>query len=346
MKYFLWPLLALCLHISAAHAQENHCVSEKLVNSCHAWFGANVGHYKEAGKTMRERIEHFEQRVGRKVDIAHTYHGIGDNQLSGDDYYFISRYGTILFTNWKPAARWSDAAGDNPAVNATIDQMARSIKKAAPKKIFLTLYHEPEDQVEGGTSCPSYNRKKEKAGEPADYRAMWKNIRIRFNALNVDNVVWVMNYMGYERWNCMVNDLWPGNELVDWIVWDPYTHASKPWPESPMNLYQFLSENSTPEHDYLSKPWGLGEFGVWGKDEAFVASQYEAIYKGLTEGLMPRLKMYVVFDNRDSRVGKDHSGNPSSQRQAAFNRIANHPRFLPEKADSSSSTQSKQGSWQ
>ena len=51
---------------------------------------------------------------------------------------------------------------------------------------------------------------------------MWHNVRARFDALGVTNVVWVMNYMGWKDWNCVVKDLWPGNDYVDWVMWDPY----------------------------------------------------------------------------------------------------------------------------
>lgn len=318
-------LILLALLIPAAQA-EDICVDDKLVNHCRMWFGANAGQYTEAGTGTRNQIVHFEKRIGRQVDIVHTYHGIGDNALSEEEYYFIQRPGTILFTNWKPAARWSDAAGSNNAVNATIDQMANSIKKAAPRKIFLTIHHEPEDQVEGDTSCTSYSNK-EKAGVPSDYRAMWRNIRQRFEALGVDNVVWVMNYMGYERWQCLVNDMWPGNELVDWIMWNSYATPRSPWPDAPLRLYDFLSANSTTEHDYLSKPWGLGEFGAWAKSRNFVLQQFDAMYQTLENtDIMPRLRLYVVFDNRDSRVGYT-DGKPDLAKQVAFNRIANHSRF-------------------
>lgn len=329
-----YPLLLLCLltlFAPVALAQDK-CVDDKLVNHCRMWFGANVGQYKEAEKGTRNQIAHFEKRIGRQVDIVHTYHGIGDNALTEDEYYFIRRPDTILFTNWKPAARWKDAAGGNEAVNATIDQMARSIQNAAPQKIFLTIYHEPEDQVEGGTSCASYSNK-EKAGVPSDYRAMWRNIRSRFDALGVDNVVWVMNYMGYERWQCLVNDMWPGNELVDWIMWNSYANKQTTWPDAPLRLYDFLTANSTPEHDYLSKPWGLGEFGAWNKDVAFVLEQFEAMRRTLEdEAVMPRLRAYVVFDNRDSRVGYTN-GKPDPAKQAAFNRVANHKRFMRDSID-------------
>ncbi|MCH2547070.1 MAG: hypothetical protein MK052_05640 [Alphaproteobacteria bacterium] len=317
-------MLSFLISFSPAHAQET-CIDDKLVNHCRVWFGANANKYPAVARGMRNQIEHFESRLGRRVDIAHTYHGVGSNQLSEDDIYFITRSDTLLMTNWKPAARWSDANGSNDAVNATIDEMAQSIKSVAPHKIFLTIYHEPEDQVEDGTSCKSYSDKP-KAGTPKDYRAMWQNIRNRFDALGVDNVVWTMNYMGYERWHCMVNDLWPGNDLVDWLTWNSYANKRLDWPASPMRLYNFFTENSNAEHDYLSKPWGLVEFGAIGGEEHML-KQFDAMYDAIDQDVMPRLKMYIVFDNGDARIGYTKAGRPVPEAQEHFNRFANHPRF-------------------
>lgn len=317
-------LLLLLFSFPAGAEQAKSCFDALYVNHCRLSFGAAANHYKAYGKGAKNQIIGFEKRIGRRMDVAHTYHAIGVNSLTEDDYALID-HGLILMANWKPAERWADAAGGNASINAGIDEMARSIAKAAPTPIMLAIYHEPEDQVEGGTSCPSYSNKP-KAGTPADYRAMWKNVRDRFDALGVKNVVWVMNYMGYDRWNCMVNDLWPGNELVDWVMWDSYAHPQLPWPDSPMRMYDFLSQNSTPEHDYLSKPWGLNEFGVWGEQD-YVHAQYANMRKALDENAMPRLNMYVFFDVGDSKAGFTKEGAPAPEEQADFNRFANHPRF-------------------
>ena len=88
---------------------------------------------------------------------------------------------------------------------------------------MLTIYHEPEGNISAGgsPSCPTQSFKGS-SGSTADYVNMWHHIRDRFDALGVDNVVWVMNYMGYVTWHCVTKDMWPGNDYVDWVMWDPY----------------------------------------------------------------------------------------------------------------------------
>ena len=95
---------------------------------------------------------------------------------------------------------------------------------------------------------------------------MWRNVRARFDALGVENVVWVMNYMGYPTWDCVVEDLWPGNDYVDWVMWNPYPRNTS-WTLRIGHFYDLLTAKSDAEHDFLSKPWGLGEFGYQGTNQ-------------------------------------------------------------------------------
>ena len=102
--------------------------------------------------------------------------------------------------------------------------MAASIKALGTTKIMLTLYHEPESDISpgGAPSCPTLTLNGT-SGSTADYVNMWHNVRERFDALGVTNVVWVMNYIGLRRrGTASTKDLWPGNDYVDWVMWDPY----------------------------------------------------------------------------------------------------------------------------
>ena len=77
--------------------------------------------------------------------------------------------------------------------------------------MFLTIWHEPEDQVGGAGSA-----------RPADYAAMYRYVVTELRSLGVTNAVFVMNYMGFNGWSNMVDALYPGNDVVDWIAYDPY----------------------------------------------------------------------------------------------------------------------------
>ena len=304
-------------------------VTAKLVNPCRPWLGAVADHYPGAS-TWREQYEAHEARIGRPVDVVHGYHGPGKVTLSAHERHVVAR-GSILYLNWKPSAVWADATGGNATVEAQITTMANQIKGLGPVKMMLALSGEPERYTTPGTSaCPGL---KGTAGSPADYRAMWAHVQDRFNALGVTNVVWVMNYLGYVGWDCLFPELWPGNDRVDWVMWDPYVGPGRRWDSEIGYFYNAMEARSDAAHAFTSKPWGLAEYGYWygtdGQTKAY--RMYDEARAALEANRFPRLKLYEVYDTIsngvDIRVGYDHFGVPDPAEQAAYNVFANHPIF-------------------
>lgn len=229
-------------------------VSTILVNSCRPWMGGTAANYPQAKSDTTSQLLFSEQRLGRQMDIQHTYHSVGDNTLSATDRYFATRANTMLFTNWKPTASWGNLTGQN----AAIDSMAASIKSISPNRIFLTLNHEPENDVSpgGDPNCPSVTYKGT-SGSVADYRAMWRHVRERFAADGVNNVVWVMDYMNWPPWDCLIPDLWPGNDLVDWVTFNGYQLSGNGTFTSAVgHIYNLLQSRTDATHAFTSKPWG------------------------------------------------------------------------------------------
>lgn len=276
-------------------------VDQKLVNPCRPWLGAFANSYPGVTGWRNDILDH-ESRIGRQLDIVHNYHAPGTAPpLSADEKYFINRGHTILLVNWKPALPWSDGDGSNATVNAQIDQAADSIKSVAPKKIMLTIYHEPEPDVTGGASgCTTSTYKTDaKGGTPAEYRAMWQNVRSRFDAKGATNVIWVMNYMGFSRWDCLIDDMWPGNYLVDWVMYDPYAaNNTETWDSTVGRFYNVLTSKTTSVTNYTSKPWGLAEFGIGpNADQQHTYDYYADAKTALETNKYSRLKAYVAFDH-------------------------------------------------
>jgi beta-mannanase len=318
--------------IKAVTASATACtISDKLVNSCRPWMEGTSNGYPQVASDKKSQVLYLEQRMGRQLDVVHTYHSAGTYTLSADDLYFINRPNTILEADWMITNTWSEAGGSNATINADIDELAKSIIAVSPQKVMISIYHEPESGVTGGASgCSStVYMSTAKAGTPAQYKAMWQNIRNRFNNLKVTNVVWVVNYMGYSGFNCMVNDLYPGDDLVDWIVWDPYAdNDSSIWPtDNALHLYTFLTDNSNSSHDYLSKTWGLAEAGACGSTAAFAHQQYVNMKSTVDNNTMPRMKMWAIFDEYgtyDHRVDyncQTHDIDATAQKD--FNSFAN-----------------------
>ncbi len=314
--------------VQPARAADPVCtVSAKLVNSCRPWVGAESGGYVSGG--FRAMMLEHEARIGRQLDIVHEYLGV-NAVLPSDVVTLARRPGTIALVNWRVANRWRDGDGRSATLNLQIDAMANSIKALGSTKIMLTLHHEPENDISPGgePSCPTTTFVGS-SGATADYVNMWHNVRARFNALGVSNVVWVMNYMGWKAWNCVVKPLWPGNEYVDWVMWDPYPKTAT-WTAFVNLFYNFMLANSDATHDFLSKPWGLAEFGYVGSSQTAAYAMYDEARRNLQNGVYPRIKAYVVWDNHtssshDDRVGYSETGVKDATEQAHYNAFVNDP---------------------
>jgi hypothetical protein len=310
-------------------------VSPVLVNPCRPWLGAASNRYPDVGSGVRAQMEAHERRIGRQVDIVHSYHPPGSVPLSDDERYFIERPDTMAFINWKPASVWADAAGGNDRVDALIDRAADNIASVAPAKIFLTIHHEAENDVSAG-ACASRWSEGGGAGSPEDYRAMWRNVRERFDARGVDNVVWVMDYMNYPPWDCLVPELYPGNDLVDWVMFNGYGGPRSPdFVGNVQRFYDLLTATSDADHDYLSKPWGIVEWNVRNASAEQGVAYYEQAQAALAANLFPRLHAYMIFDSvgpegNENRVSYTYDGAMDQRKQNAYNAFANDPRLTGE----------------
>lgn len=309
-----------------------------LYNPCRPLVGAAAGGYNMVGSDQASQFAFADKRLNdpsvltspskavtlkTTLDVYHTYHTVGNNNLNSFEVNTI-KSNTLLATNYKPSDNWSDAAGGNASVNANIKAFADKIKAAGPHKVLLSIYHEPEDNIKSDPNCPN-TAYKGSSGTPADYVAMWHNVRKIFDQEGVTNVVWSMNYMGYSKWNCNVASLWPGNSYVDWVTWDNYGSGNgTSFVSSVKDFYNYLSSTSNSTHNYTSKVWGLNEFGYHaaGSTQAGAINYWNDAEASIKNNTFPKLKLYNVFDtsvNGTSQVGMDFSGKPSTDEQAAYN---------------------------
>ena len=364
--YALWAVAVS--HPEQGKTSAMDCTpSATLVNPCRPWVGAASGGYTQAASGIISQLSFLNQRLNdpnvltdlslsptitHKIDIAHIYKNQGDNLLSsGDRTLLANSTFPYVMINWKPMPvgfTWKDACGiDDPNTgcvdNTTVDDYIRAGADAlrdVNKKVFLTPFHEPENDVSEG-NCTT-NAAGANMGSPAQYVAMWTNIQKIFKQEYAatgtqSNVVWVMNFMGFDKWNCLIPLLWPGNNSnneVDWIVWDSYGSAGSGYTSSIDNMYNFLKDPNHKDatHDYLSEAWGLNEFG-YGSSSSTTANeagseQYWIDALGtITGDKYPLLKMYNVFDTNangaHSQVGMSIDGGVSVIKQNSYNAFAN-----------------------
>ena len=204
---------------------------------------------------------------------------------------------------------WTDVA--NGVYDTEIAAAAAGIK-TYPHKVMLCIYHEPEDNVNGSGNTR------------AAYRAMWQHVVEEFAAADVDNVVWFLQYGGaanhaVDAAGSGFTDLYPGNDYVDWIGFDPYTHSpSRNTLDELVNWTSGGPGGGYPgfytimNSAYPTKPMLLGEFGAGNvgcqgnaatagaqftdSEGAAVAAQWQADL-GVTN---TALKMFIYWNGRAS----------------------------------------------
>ncbi|MEK8143557.1 glycosyl hydrolase [Streptomyces sp. M10(2022)] len=131
-----------------------------------------------------------------------------------------------------------------------IDPQARRIK-AYGKRVFFSFDQEVDARVGD-------------AGTPQEYVAAYRHIHDRFEQLGVDNVVWVWTVSGYLKAGELFEQLYPGDEYVDWIGMDQYNyftcHRTTDWKE--------FDRSQRPTYDWLranisaAKPVMFAEFAT------------------------------------------------------------------------------------
>ncbi|MBI5089120.1 MAG: hypothetical protein HZB15_09765 [Actinobacteria bacterium] len=296
-------------------------ISELLVPSCGAWFGASTpssdGRYDyEVG------LDEYLDVVSTTPDILHFYHTNAATFPTASELAMSERDGeqvSLLFYNWKPSTSltWREIADGGADDN--IEVVARGLSRY-PGRLFLTIHHEPEnDQGSVGSGRT-----------PADYVDMYRHVVTRLRDLGVTNAVFVMNYMGFEKWGPVADDFYPGDDVVDWIAYDPYAFAGQPTFAAMLNqasgdwpgFYEWAVGRAP------GKPIMLGE---WGFDLTTQPNSAKAL-DGAVDALQtrfPMVKALVYWNDRTDEWNfrLDQGLALSDDYAAAFARLAADPYF-------------------
>jgi hypothetical protein len=271
-------------------------VDRRLVPSCGLLWGVAPGAYTDLPASRA--LKRFESTTGRPADILHSYHRGDEVFPTADEIAAVHQpRKRILFANWKVAwgTTWADVADGGQ--DARIDRLAARLR-AFPDTMFLTLHHEPENDVKPGGGGMTAK----------DYAAMFRYTVRRLRADGVRNVVFVMVYMAYEPW-CVqpwFQDLWPGDDVVDWVGMDPYLFA-KPGGYGHGDFAYLVNRTSNPvewpgfytwvTREHGNKPlmvaeWGVYEYHADPKQKAWI---YSTVAKQI--GDFPAIKALVYFDS-------------------------------------------------
>ena len=305
-----------------AQTRQRACgVSELLVPSCGVWFGASTPS-RNGGFDYVKGLAEYEAVAQNTPDILHFYKTGAQKFPTSEEVAMSERSGrqrSLLLYNWKPSksVTWRQIADGR--VDGDIAFVASNLKKY-PRKLFLTIYHEPEDNVKPAAGSGM---------TPKDYADMYRHVVDVLRANGVDNVVYVWNVMGYEGWEKYLDGLYPGNGYVDWIGYDPYaqrnTHknledlVNRPRPDLGWPGFYKWADAKAP-----GKPMMWAEWGVDLKSNSNPASVL-AGDAAATLNKYPSLKALVFWNDIDNNWNvriDDHAG-----LGAAFRKLAAQPIF-------------------
>jgi hypothetical protein len=317
---------------TASAASQPACtVDAKLVPSCGVLWGAAAGGFSNAPRD--EALKTFEAKSGRTAAIFHTYHK-GDEQFPTAAEIAMTNdpaHPRTLMLNWKVGygSTWAKVAAG--AQDARIDREAAYLKTHFTKPFFLVLHHEPENNV---------NPSKKSGMTAKDFAAMYRHTILRLRAQGVTNAVSTIAYMNYEKWNDSPwwFDLYPGDDVVDWIGVDSYLNAQPGGYHNGdfTNLMNRTTGKSkfpgfytwaTTQHP--TKPIVAAEWGVYDSSAKVLGKNKADVYNTVLTDLdsMPAIKGIVYFETAKDQSGHDIRMDDTAEALTGFKKVAADPRF-------------------
>ncbi len=272
-------------------------VTEKLIPSCGAWWG--IAPEVFTGRSPAVALERAERRMGRKAAILHVYHR-GEQLFPTREERELART-RLLLINWKPSLTWSWADIAAGRLDRRIDRLAAHVKRVFRDRFFLTIHHEPENDV----------RERPGSGRTArDYAAMYRHVVTRLRERGVTNAVTVMTYMGAPNWASKrwFGELYPGDDVVDWVALDPYADGR-------VRDFAGLVDKTRPDHPdwpgfykwmqarFPGKPIMVAEWGVFERRRD--PHRKESLFTSAARQIhdYPQIKALIYFDSPSAPRG-------------------------------------------
>jgi beta-mannanase len=301
-----------------------------LVPTCGVLWGAAAGGFTDTPRD--QALKSWETLTGRTATIYHTYHK-GDEMFPTTSEIAMTKDPAkprVLLLNWKVAynTTWAKVAAGGQ--DARIDKWAAYVKKNyGTQKFFLALHHEPENDVNATAGSGMTGK---------DYAAMYRYVITRLRADGVTNMVNVLAYMGNEKWMAQSwwKDLYPGDDVVDWIGLDSYVSVEKGYyhygdmgdilDRQPtgggLGWYDYMVKNH-PTKPIMVAEWGMYHRVKYPTDKA---PAFTTVIPELTAH--PAVKAVVYFDTAaDDEGDRNIAVNSTASSLAAFKKVAADPMF-------------------
>lgn len=272
-------------------------VSADLVPACGLWWG--VAPSELTGVPRREALRQFESDVGRPVDVYHAYHRDAALFPTAEEVSLARdpQARRLLLLNWKPSTTASWRAVADGAVDDRLDALARHITATFPERFFLTIWHEPENDVVPAPGSGMTAR---------DYADMYRHVVTGLRERGVTNAVTVMTYMGSPEWGVApwFPELYPGDDVVDWIGVDPYIYAV---PRGNIDGgFRDIVDRKGPgwpgfytwaQSTFPDKPIMVGEWGVFHSEERPERKAW--VFRTVSRDIhrFPAIKALIYYDS-------------------------------------------------
>ncbi|WP_020545200.1 glycoside hydrolase family 26 protein [Nonomuraea coxensis] len=298
----------------------------RLIPSCGAWWGLAPEIF--TGVPVEQALRGAEDRMGAAADVLHVYHRGGEVFPTQAEIRLARDPARprLLMINWKPSLdhTWAEVARGR--IDRRIDRLAAHLRRTFPERFFLTLHHEPENDVDVAPGSGM---------GAADYAAMYRHVVLRLRERGVRNAVFVMTYMGAPNWAAQpwFEQLYPGDDVVDWVAMDPYaddrvkdfdglvnkTREEKEFAQWP-GFYRWMQLR------FPGKPVMVAEWGVFERprDPSFKRRFFESVGRQIKR--YPQIKALIYFDSPQAPRGDTtFDSDPGADR--AFTRLARDPYF-------------------
>jgi hypothetical protein len=308
----------------------NCTISADLVPACGRLWGMAPRAW--TGMPVQQAVTEDEANFDQPFDIVHRYH-VNDQLFPTAAERAVALqpgHNRLLFENWKPATDMTWAAVAKGGADSRIDAEAAYIKANFNYPFFLTIWHEPENDVNPAAGS---------GNTATDYAAMFQHVVARLRADGCNKVVTVMTYMNYLPWEekSWWPQLWPGAGSVDWIAVDTYVSAApNEYNSGDFNTLMNRSGGGFPGfYNWVTAnlpnlPIMIGEWGVFEDtaDPGRTADVYNSVANDI--GNYPRIKALVYFDmpKPPNDQGGDTAPNQSASALAAFNALRDNPAFV------------------
>jgi hypothetical protein len=277
--------------------------------------GALWGFYSQRNNVSATAA--VEATVGRKFDVVKHYHDFSgakngtfptpEEVREADQGHILDEaWSSTLFSSGDPGLpppdavtgsgqsiyTWSTVASG--ALDGYIDSVAARVRDFG-RPLILDFGHEAD------IADPTF-------GSPADYVAAYRHVVQRFRQSGATNVTWAWVVSGSAVgpvYRTRYQALYPGDDVVDWIGWDPYNHTIGNW-RPPLELFRrFYDEldSGLLGPAAAEKPRLLGEYGCMADPRR--TEWLRQVPAALEQ--LPRLKLAIYF-NSGSWAALDAAG--------------------------------------